>query len=149
MSAIAYFSDIPPAPPLLDHAAVEQARLVRIVRDHLATTEPSITYEGLASGRGSSQEAARQWVKRHRAKGELFTIDYAGNTLIPLFQLDEAFGINEHAAAATARLTAAGMNGWAIWQWYTAINPWIEARPVDVLGDTSLIDQAIEGLLGA
>ena len=149
MIATAYFSDIPQAPPLLDHAAVEQARLVRIIRDHLATSEPSITYDGLAAGRSSSQEAARQWVKRHRSKGELVTVDYDGGTLIPSFQLDEAFDVNANAATATAQLVAAGMNSWAVWQWYTAINPWIETRPIDALSNPELLAQAVDGLLSA
>lgn len=149
MSTNTYFSDIPQAPPRLDHAAVEQARLVRVVRDHLATSETSIGYDGLATGRACSQEAARQWVKRHRSKQALITVDYDGGTLIPLFQLDEAFELNPVATQTTAKLLAGGMNSWAVWQWYTAINPWIERRPVSVLDDPELMRQALEGLFGA
>ncbi len=133
---------------MLDRAAIEQARLVRLARDHLATTEASVDYEGLARGRTSTVLAARQWVKRQRAKGDLFVVEHGTGTLIPAFQLDEAFDINPASGPVVARLVNAGMSSWAIWQWFSAHNPWIEARPVDVLG-TPAIDQAVAGLLDA
>lgn len=145
-SALAYFDDLPPAPPLLDHAAVEQARLVRLARDHLASTEPSVDYDGLATGRASTVLAARQWVKRARSKGSLFVVDHGGRTLIPLFQLDDTFDVRPGAGASTEQLNGYGMTGWAMWQWYTAVNPWIEARPVDHIGAPAM-SVAIDGLL--
>ncbi len=147
-AALAYFDDLPPAPPLFDRAAIEQARLVRLARDHLAANERSVDYDGLAEGRHSTVLAARQWVKRQRAKGTLFVVDHGNGTLIPSFQLDEAFDLDERVGAVVRRLTAAGFGGWAIWQWFTAFNPWIEARPIDVLG-THDLERAVEGLLDA
>lgn len=147
MTALAYFDDLPPAPPLLDHAAVEQARLVRLARDHIAGTEPSVDYEGLATGRSCTVLAARQWVKRARAKGSLFVVEHGGRTLIPTFQLDEAFDLDHQASKATQRLVEYGLSGWAIWQWYSAINPWTQTRPVDTLGSGEL-GKAVDGLVG-
>lgn len=140
------FEDVPPAPPMLDRAAVEQARLVRLARDHLASTEPSVDYEGLAEGRASSVLAARQWVKRQRSAGRMFVVDHAGGTLIPSFQLDEVFDLDERVVAAVERLTEFGMSGWAMWQWFCAHNPWIGARPVDVIGTPDL-QAAVSGLI--
>lgn len=52
---------------------------------------------------------------------------------LPLYQLNEAFHLDERAAAINARLNEAGMDGWAVWDWWTIQSPWIEARPVDLL----------------
>ncbi len=131
---------------MLDHVAIEQARLTRLARDHLAANEASVDYDGLARGRDSTVLAARQWVKRQRAKGELFVVEYGGRTLIPSFQLDEVFDIDDRVGRVVAELTAADMTGWAMWQWFTAVNPWIEARPIDRIG-TEEIDRAVAGLL--
>lgn len=146
MAAVIAFEDLPVAPPLLDHAAVEQARLVRLARDHLASTEPSVSYDGLAEGRASTVLAARQWVKRQRSSGRLFVVDHGAGTLIPSFQLDEAFDLDQRVSGAVQRLTEFGMSGWAMWQWFCAHNPWIDARPVDVIGTPDL-ERAVAGLV--
>lgn len=146
--SLASLDDLPLAPPLLDRASIEQARLARLAREHLATTSPSVDYDGLAEGRGSTVLAARQWVKRHRQGGRIVTVDYDGRTLIPSFQLDEVFDLDPVAADAVERLTEFGMHGWAIWQWFSAHNPWIDARPIDVIG-SPLLAQAVAGLVDA
>jgi hypothetical protein len=149
MSALAALTnDLPPAPPLLDRAAVEQARLVRLARDHLAAHELSVDYNGLAQGRNSTVLAARQWVKRQRSRGRLFVIDHGSMTLIPTFQLDVVFDVDEQAAAVVARLSGAGLSGWAQWQWFTAFNPWIDARPIDIVGSADVM-KAVDGLVNA
>lgn len=147
MSVAALVSaDLPPAPPQLDHAAIEQSRLVRLARDHLASTENSVGYDGLARGRDSTVLAARQWVKRQRGRGQLFVVDHGGITLIPSFQLDEVFDVDGRVGAIVQRLDAAGLSGWAQWQWFTAHNPWIDARPADVVG-TEAVNAAVDGLV--
>ncbi len=146
MTAAIAFDDLAPAPPRLDHEAIEQARLVRLARQHLATREPSVDYDGLARGRDSTVLAARQWVKRQRAKGQVFVVDYDSTTLIPSFQLDEVFNLDNRVGPVVQRLSEAGLNGWAIWQWFTAFNPWVEARPVDLIGSPEL-DLAVDGLM--
>lgn len=139
------FDDLPTPAPLLDEAAVEQARLVRMARDHLATTERSVDYRGLSSGRVSTELAARQWVKRQRDANRLFVVEHGNRTLVPAFQLDEAFDLEPFVSPAVSRLIEFGMNGWAIWQWFTAHNPWIDARPLDVVGSDQL-ELAVTGL---
>lgn len=144
MSALAAITDdLPVAPPRLDAEAIEQARLVRLARDHLATTEPSVDYDGLARGRDSTVLAARQWVKRQRGRGRLFVVDHGNATLIPTFQLDEVFDVDDRSARVVERLTAGGMSGWAQWQWFTAINPWIDARPIDLVRRADRVDDAL------
>jgi len=148
MSAAPLFDDIPSAPPMLDRVAVEQARLVRLARDYLAANELSIDYDGLAEGRASTVLAARQWVKRQRGAGRLFVVDYGGRSLIPSFQLDEVFDLDERVIGAVESLVMFGMNGWAIWQWFTSENPWINARPIEVIGTDELavaVDQLVNG----
>lgn len=146
MSAVAALNDLPVAPPLLDHAAVEQARLVRLARDHLASTERTVDYDGLATGRGSTVLAARQWTKRQRDRQRLFVVDHGGATLIPSFQLDEVFDVDGRVADAVEQLSRAGLSGWAQWQWFTAHNPWINARPIDAIESGALV-LAVSGLV--
>jgi hypothetical protein len=145
-AANSLFSTIPSPPPMLDRAAVEQARLVRLERDRIASTEPSFDYDALARARQSTVLAARQWVKRQRARNSLFVVDYDGGTLIPSFQFDEACEVNPDSAAIVEQLIAFSMSGWAMWQWFTSSNPWIESRPVDVLG-APLAQEAVDGLV--
>ncbi len=147
MAAVVVFDDLPPAPPRLDRPAIEQARLVRLARDHLASTELSVDYDGLATGRDTTVLAARQWVKRQRGASRLFVVDHGGGTLIPTFQLDDVFDLDTRVAPAVARLADFGMSGWAMWQWFCAHNPWIDARPIDVIGQPDL-DTELRGLVG-
>lgn len=147
MAAVVVFDDLPPAPPRLDRAAIEQARLVRLARDHLASTELSVDYDGLATGRDTTVLAARQWVKRQRSANRLFVVDHGGGTLIPTFQLDDVFDLDARVGPTVARLADFGMSGWAMWQWFCAHNPWIDARPIDVIGQPDL-DAAVRGLVG-
>ncbi len=146
MAATFAFDDFSPTPPRLDHEAIEQARLVRLAREHLATHEPSVGYDGLARGRDSTVLAARQWVKRQRAKGQMFVVEYAGATLIPSFQLDAVFDLDDRVSQVVRQLTDADLSGWASWQWFTAFNPWVEARPIDLIGSPQL-DRAVDGLV--
>ncbi len=153
MTALAaVFDDYQPVPPKLDRAAIEQARLIRLARDHIAANEGSVDYDGLARGRDCTVLAARQWVKRQRSKGQLIVVDHGAGSLIPTFQLDDVFDVDERVGRAIAALSAEGMNGWAIWQWFVAFNPWIEARPVDVIGSEELgvaVDGITAGTAGA
>ena len=123
--------------PTLDWAAVELARRRNQARAVLAT------------GRGSSSAAARQWVSRHRRNGNLVTVTQAGQVLVPTFQLDEGFGLDLVAASVVARLTAAGMGAWEIWDWVTHPNGWLHGRrPQDLLHEQSdAVARAIDGLL--
>jgi hypothetical protein len=137
--------------PLLDHAAVEVARLVRASRDKLLTEAGAVTLPMLAEGRRSTLNAARQWVHRHRKAGRLITVEHDSEVLLPSFQLDEAFDLHSTAAEATERLTGAGMAPWAVWRWFYAHNGWIDERPVDAArrGDQETLHRGVGHLIEA
>ncbi len=119
--------------PALDHAGVEAARLVRVGREQLVSEQPSVTYALLAEGRGQTEVAARQWVRRLRTSGRLVTVEWDGLTLIPSFQFDEAYEPIADVGDAVARLVACGLSGWAVWRWFATVNPWIGRRPVSLV----------------
>lgn len=120
----------PGVSPALNHAAVEAARLVRQARNDLLSTSGSVTTEMLAEGRLSTANATRQWIHRHRSSGRLITVDDDGRTLIPTFQLGEAFDLDESVAGVTKELTGVGMSPWAVWRWYSTHNGWIDETPL-------------------
>lgn len=125
----------PPIDPWLDFVSVEHARLVRAARAELLTHAGAITVEMLTQARGTTDGATRQWIRRHRASGKLFTVEHQGRTLLPTVQFTEVFDLDPTVAEVTAKLVAFGMGGWAIWFWYYAKNTWIDRRPVDALAD--------------
>ena len=59
-----------------------------------------------------------------------------------------AADVDEHVAAVVVRLSNAGLSGWAQWQWFTALNPWIDARPIDAVGSADVM-KAVDGLVDA
>ena len=138
-----------PVSARLDRAAVEAARLVRVGRDLLITEAGAVTVAMLAEGRTSNVNAARQWLHRQRQAGRLITVDHNGELLIPSYQLDAAFDLDQAVAGVTGALVAAGMSPWAIWRWFYAHNGWVDARPVDLVaaGDSRRLHRAVRGLL--
>lgn len=139
----------PGVTPALSHASVEAARLIRQGRDKLLTTAGCVTVEMLSDGRMSTLNASRQWIHRHRSQGRLITVEHQGATLIPTFQLTDAFDLDADIAPITDRLVASGMTSWAIWRWFTSHNGFIGDSPLTALrsGDLDRIDRALNGLL--
>lgn len=129
------------AEPLLDHAGVEAARLVRVARDRLVSGTPSVTHALLAKARGVSENTVRQWLRRHREAGRLMAVDHQGVLLIPAFQFDDTYDLDTEVATIVETLTHAGMSSWAVWRWFYTENPWVERRPVDMVtdGDTQTV----------
>jgi hypothetical protein len=140
----------PPVEPRLDRVAVENARLLREARDRLLTTAGAVTIEMLAEGRASTEGAARGWLHRKRVAGRLVAVEHDNRTLVPTFQLDDAFDIDTIVADAVERLTAFGMGPWAVWRWFYATNGWIGQPPVEAAtrGDDAQLDRALTGLIG-
>lgn len=139
----------PGVTPTLSHAAVEAARLIRQGRDRLLTTAGCITVEMLSEGRMSTANASRQWLHRHRSQHRLITVEHQGTTLVPTFQLSDAFDLDDDVAGITERLASSGMTSWAIWRWFTSHNTFIGDSPLAALrsDDTNGIDRALNGLL--
>jgi hypothetical protein len=135
--------------PVLDHAAAERARLVNEVRAALLRSGAAVTIEMMAEATGRTRPAVRQWVTRQRSSGALVTVTHEGVVLVPTFQLDDAFAVDPDAAAVVARLVSHGMSGWAVWDWFTAPNTWLDgATPGAMLaeGDSDAVHAAVSGL---
>ncbi|MGI9015994.1 MAG: hypothetical protein ACR2HR_02630 [Euzebya sp.] len=135
--------------PVLDTAAAEVARLINVARAALLRSGSAVTIDMLADGRDSSAAAARQWLTRRRAEGRLVTVPHNGAVLVPTFQLDAAFGLNEAAADVVKRLLGYEMDGWAIWDWAVTPNAWLDGRtPAEMLaeGRTDPVGRAVAGL---
>lgn len=135
--------------PVLNHAAAEKARLVNAARSSLLTSGTCVTIEMVAEATGRTPEATRQWLRRHRNAGRLVTVNHEGTVLVPTFQLDDAFGLNETAAEIVGRLTSQGMSSWSIWDWFSTPNTWLDGcSPAEVLtiGGDEAVRRAAHGL---
>lgn len=135
--------------PRLDHAGAEMARLVNDARADLLASGTAVTIDMLAQAQRKEPATARQWVSRRRTSGAMITVLHDGTVLLPTFQLTDAFDADLAAAEIVQRLTARGMDGWAVWDWIEAPNTWLGGRtPKDAL-DSGLdgpLDRAITGL---
>lgn len=148
MSALGFI--VSPSPePALDQAAVEVARERRLQRDRLVASQPSVTVLMLAEGRGVAAASIRSWLHRQRASDRIVTVEHDGQLVVPTFQLDEDLHLRPEVAAVTAQLLGAGMDGWAVWAWWTGWNAVLEAVPVDLLsaGQADLVAQAADRLV--
>lgn len=149
VSQLLGFNEAPKGRPALDHALVEVARLRRVQRDELVANRPSVTVAMVADARGTSEGAVRTWVHRQRAGGQIVTVDHGSTTLIPAFQLTIDLDPRPDVAPAVARMVAAGMDGWAVWTWWTSHNAVLDDVPIDVLnaGDGQAVADAVDRLL--
>lgn len=140
----------PVVEPLYDHAAVEKARLVNEARARLLRSSGAITVEMIAQATGRRPDAVRQWISRRVRAGRMVTVTHAGATLVPSFQLTEAFEEDEAVSHVVRRLVDAGMSGWAVWDWFATPNTWLDGdTPTDRLrrGRREAVDRAVSGLL--
>jgi hypothetical protein len=60
------------------------------------------------------------WVSRRREKGELFTVELQGRTLIPSVQLTADGGLDAAIAQLSRTLLEAGLGSWELWTWLTS-----------------------------
>ncbi len=135
--------------PVFDHGAAERARLVNAVRANLLRSGGAVTVDMLAEATGRSPEAARQWLRRHRLAGRIVTVTHDGNVLVPTFQLDDAFMLDEPAADIVARLVGHDMSPWAVWDWFATPNTWLDnITPTAALavGQITAVRRAAAGL---
>ncbi|CAN5587816.1 MAG: hypothetical protein ACR2JF_09045 [Iamia sp.] len=134
---------------VLDHAAAERARLVTAARATLLRSAGAVTIEVLAEATDRKVGTARQWVRRQREAGRLVTVTHDGVVLVPTFQLDDGFDLDAEAADVVAGLVAHQMSGWAVWDWFTTPNTWLDdATPMTVFaaGDLAAVRRAATGL---
>ncbi len=117
----------------IPHATVEQARRVAALRARLLATG-AVRYEDIAEVRDAATATVRQSVHRAVKRHQLFTVSHDGKTLIPVFQLDEAFFPRPELRPVLRPLQEAGEDGWALWTWFATPSAWLDGRPpVDVL----------------
>ena len=142
-----------PAPvvePVYDHAAVETARLVNQARAQLLRSGGAVTFEMIAEATGRNVGSVRQWVNRRVRASRLVTVTHDGSTLVPTFQLTDAFDLEEAVAEVVARLADADLSGWAVWDWFATPNTWLDGdTPEETLrtGDHAAVDRAVAGML--
>lgn len=143
-------SFITKTPVVTDEAAVRQAELVRRARARLLGSGTAVTVDEIASATDRHEGSVRKWLARHRNAGRLISVIHDRVGYIPSFQLDEAFDLDPDAADVVARLTSAGLSGWAIWRWATSPNGWLFDRtPAEELADDNrqAVMDAVDGLL--
>lgn len=123
-------ADFDPVPA----ATIGQARRLAEHREKLLASG-AYSIDALTRLRGAASESAmRTWLARRRQAHELFSVTYEGGTLVPAFQLDAAGDPIRALAPVLAALGAAGLEGWAVWTWFTASSAWLGGRvPLDVL----------------
>ena len=99
-----------------------QKQIVRNValREALLEEEGFETYATLAALRDSNEKATRMWAARRREKGELFTVELQGRTLIPAVQLTADGGLDAAIAQLSRTLLEAGLGSWELWTWLTS-----------------------------
>lgn len=140
----------PVVDPVYDHAAVEKARLVNQARAQLLRSGGAVTFEMIAEATGRNVGSVRQWVNRRVRAGRLVTVTHEGSTLVPTFQLTDAFDLDDGVAEVVARLADAGLSGWAVWDWFATPNTWLDGdTPEETLraGDRAAVDRAVAGML--
>lgn len=139
--------------PVVDASgAVVAAALVEEARASLLRSGSAVTIAGLAAASGRSEDAVRRWAVRYRDVGRLVVVQLGdGTQLVPTFQLDEMFGLDERVAERTQRLVEWGMDPWAVWGWWESLNGWLfnVRSPADAVGadDFDAVDRAINGLI--
>jgi hypothetical protein len=135
--------------PVLNHAAAERARLVNEARAARLRSGAAVTVELLAESTGRSVEATRQWLRRQRLAQRIVTVTHDGSVLVPTFQLDDAFGLDDEAADIVGRLVDHGMSAWAVWDWFATPNTWLgNGTPEATLasGRSAALHSAVAGL---
>lgn len=120
-------------------------------RTRLLATGSIATVRELAAGNNRTPDRTRRWINKEAAAGRLVALRVPGRALgIPKFQLDGNLALDDRIAVRTSRLAQAGMDPWAIWDWWLTPNAWLDgAAPADAAehDDFVTIDQALDGLL--
>lgn len=124
------------AGPVLPPSRTAAAERLAEHRAGLLAT-PTHTYETLAQVRGDQTvAAARQWLTRARARGDVFTVKVDGRTLIPAFQVDSAGAVPRAVAQVNKVLLGSTepLSGWETWSWWCAPTGLLSGQaPLDML----------------
>jgi hypothetical protein len=109
------------------YATVEQARRLAALRASLLR-DGAWSTAAIADARGITTNNARQWVSRHRKAHRIFTVTHEGETLVPVFLLDEELEPRPAAQEPIRLLRDAGEDGWALWAWFATPSAWVGGR---------------------
>jgi hypothetical protein len=109
------------------YATVEQARRLAALRASLLR-DGAWSTAAIADARGITTNNARQWVSRHRKSHRIFTVTHEGETLVPVFLLDEELEPRPAAQEPIRLLRDAGEDGWALWAWFATPSAWVGGR---------------------
>jgi hypothetical protein len=93
---------------LAEHGAFEVGEAVRLA--HYKTRNPS------------------EQVGRWRREGRVFTLDYAGRSLLPAFQFSRESGQLLEATRSLLAIFEGRRRGWEIALWMAAPNGWLDGR---------------------
>lgn len=106
----------------------------RVERRRQLLETGTYTIATVAAAKGSSPAAIRQWIARGRRANRIFTVLRNGQTLIPAVVLDGEFEPRSEMAEATSILKGVGLDGWALWDWWSRPNSWLDGKaPLSVL----------------
>lgn len=135
--------------PVLDHAALENARLVNAARAGLLTSGTAVTIDTIAGALGKDPDTVRRWVARQRRARRLVTVTHERQVYIPTVQLDAAFDLADAVAEVVERLVDHGMSGWAVWDWFESPNTWLDGDVPARLaraGAFDVVGHAVDGM---
>lgn len=100
-----------------------------LARGQLVASQPFVIADKLErSDAGPSSP-----VDAERGRGPV-TVVHDGVVLVPAFQLDEALTLRDEVAEINGWLTDAGMDGWAMWAWWTGHRAVLGTSPIVALG---------------
>lgn len=139
----------PVAEATLDGAAVARAARVNAARRSLLTSGDCATLEQIAQASGALLGSVTTRLRRRRERHAAIAVDHDGRLLVPTFQLDDAFTFRADVASVILRLRDAGLSEWAVWDWFTVQNVWLESSPTEAIqaGEWDAIHRAVDGLL--
>ncbi len=95
-----------------ERLAAHRARLVGQGARSTAEIRSWLGYE--------SESSARTWLARQRKAHRLFTVTYAGRTLVPSFQFSEDGRPRQDLQPLLDPLMSQGFDGWQLWTWLTS-----------------------------
>lgn len=105
---------------LLPSASQRQIQRTADLRQSLLAENGAETYKSLATLRDTKPSSVRTWVSRARERGELFTINLQGTTLIPRVQLTEDGNLHPAITPLVRTLLSADLDAWSLWAWLTS-----------------------------
>jgi hypothetical protein len=117
-------------------AATEQLRRNAQARAEFLEEFPTLPAAELAGLAGIDWSNQAAWAQRLQKEGKVFAVEWGRKHLYPAFQFDADWQPREPVSRILHELHDAGLHGWSVALWWSAVNGWLdEARPVELLAD--------------